>query len=542
MSAQAAAKAGNLSALTAALAAGAAVDAPWEDGNSALHEAAITGSVVRWVRAHLDVRCVNALSTGAFTRQECVKLLLAKGANVHARGRNDATPLVFAAGNATPEVLQLLHAAGADVNAVSKQGVSALMYAAIRGRPETTEWLLKHGADVRQQSALKQTALSLAAGGPSEKADAPNAKNYPVVAKLLLDAGAEVDSRDRDGWTPLYAAAACGESEIVKVLIAGGADVNVRDAGTGAMPLRATPLHQACAGRHAETVKVLLQAGAYDNVTDVKGRAPRMALPDFNDAAKQACEYYLNHAAELDESLGKQVSVLLKPSAGELDVQKVLSFFEGPKALDVNAPISRLEWDTPLSLISRWDRPTCCELARELIKRGAHVNERQGALGWPPLFGAASNGCVEMVKLLLQAGADVDYQQPGPYFTGFTALIECLCNAGQKANKRDDGDGGKYEKTAMELLAAGASTDNVLAKDPYDGWMPLHFAVQSGYLRPTQAIMERGGPGANVYAKAGWRTAMIMAEGVKLRTGDSSIEDYLKSVAPPPPPPQCIIS
>ena len=136
MSAQAAAKAGNLSALTAALAAGAAVDAPWEDGNSALHEAAITGSVVRWVRAHLDIiRCVNALSTGAFTRQECVKLLLAKGANVHAHGRNDATPLVFAAGNATPEVLQLLHAAGADVNAVSKQGVSALIMPPSGGAP-----------------------------------------------------------------------------------------------------------------------------------------------------------------------------------------------------------------------------------------------------------------------------------------------------------------------------------------------------------------------------------------------------------------------
>ena len=93
MSPQAAAQAGDLKALTAALAAGAAVDAPWGDGNTALHEAALGGSV------------------------DCVKLLLAKDANVHARGRNDATPFIFAAGNATPAVLELLHAAGADVNA-----------------------------------------------------------------------------------------------------------------------------------------------------------------------------------------------------------------------------------------------------------------------------------------------------------------------------------------------------------------------------------------------------------------------------------------
>ena len=522
MSAQAAAKAGDLTGLTAALAAGAAVDASWGDGNTALHEAALSGSV------------------------DCVKLLLAKGADVHKRGRNDATPLIFAAGHATTTVLELLHAAGADVNAVSSSGTSALMYAAIKGRPETTEWLLKHGADVRLQTILKQTALNLVAGGPSEKEDVPNRNNFPVVAKLLLDAGAEVDSRDRDGWTPLYAAASCGETEIVKVLISAGADVSARDYGKGAMPLAATALHQACAGLYASTVEALVKAGAPVNAVDKRSRQPKDALPgstnnEARQAARQACLYWLSKADEYDNTPGKGLKEVLKMGP-EVDVPKVLAFYDKPKddydAQDVNAK-SLVCGDYPLSLAVRWSEgPTWYQRAGELISRGADVNQLSDDAE-PPLFVAARQGKVEMVKLLLRAGANVNWAKDGKYFVGFTPLIECLSHASQ-----GDGAGTNYEETAMELLDAGASTDTVLTQEPNTGMKPLHFAIKAGLLRPVKAIIERGGSGADVYARVGFQTPILMAEVRTLSTGDNSLEQYLKSVAPPPPPaePCCVIS
>jgi hypothetical protein len=48
------------------------------------------------------------------------------------------------------------------------------------------------------------------------------------VADLLIKNGAEVNARDKDGWTPLRVAAYNGRAEVVKLLLEGGADPTVR--------------------------------------------------------------------------------------------------------------------------------------------------------------------------------------------------------------------------------------------------------------------------------------------------------------------------
>jgi ankyrin repeat protein len=84
--------------------------------------------------------------------------------------------------------------------------------------------------------------------------------------KDLLSNGAEVDIRDKNGMTPLLLAARKGNREIVKLLLAHGADVNAQD-----YYLAWTPLILASALGHKEVVKLLLEYGADVDIKDQNG-------------------------------------------------------------------------------------------------------------------------------------------------------------------------------------------------------------------------------------------------------------------------------
>ncbi len=106
--------------------------------------------------------------------------------------------------------------------------------------------------------------------------------------------GGDVNQVDKDGWTPLRWAAQKGRTEIVKVLIAAGANVNkeateiIGDSRLdGCTPLIfaaregrteivkvLTPLSIAVLFGHLETVKALIAAGADVNETNLDGESP----------------------------------------------------------------------------------------------------------------------------------------------------------------------------------------------------------------------------------------------------------------------------
>ena len=75
-------------------------------------------------------------------------------------------------------------------------------------------------------------------------------------AKFLIEKGADVNLKSKNGWTALHAAAFKGPAEIVKLLIEKGADANTKD-------LRGqTPLMIARILKHEEMVRLLKEAGA----------------------------------------------------------------------------------------------------------------------------------------------------------------------------------------------------------------------------------------------------------------------------------------
>ena len=87
--------------------------------------------------------------------------------------------------------------------------------------------------------------------------------------KTLLSLGANVNTKDEDGATPLMWAAAKGYSDVAKLLIEHGANVNVQEKELGF-----TPLIISVVRGHANVVKLLIEHGADVNAKDKYGHTP----------------------------------------------------------------------------------------------------------------------------------------------------------------------------------------------------------------------------------------------------------------------------
>jgi ankyrin repeat protein len=147
---------------------------------------------------------------------EIARMLLERGAEVDDRDMQEkATALMRAARSGTPADVELLIAAGAEIDARSRSGATPLVYAAggrrsrAEGTAEKARMLLSHGADANAETRYGGRPLHLAAS--SGDLD---------VLLLLLDAGARTDVRDQSGFTPLTMAAIEGHLSVVNVLLA----------------------------------------------------------------------------------------------------------------------------------------------------------------------------------------------------------------------------------------------------------------------------------------------------------------------------------
>ena len=73
-----------------------------------------------------------------------------------------------------------------------------------------------------------------------------------TVARLLINLGAQVDTSNTKGWTPLDCAADVGALEVAKVLVSNDAPIEALDKS------QTTPLHLACKRGHLEVVRYLV--------------------------------------------------------------------------------------------------------------------------------------------------------------------------------------------------------------------------------------------------------------------------------------------
>jgi ankyrin repeat protein len=172
------------------------------------------------------------------------------------------------------------------------QGSSSLIWAARNGRLEMVRDLLRLRLDVNTKagSKLDETALHIAA------------KNgFFTMAKLLLEAGANLEVIGLQGQKPLFTALVSGHEEIAGMIFSKMCSLDVPIANPNVDEM---PLHVACRYKRPKATRYFLEAGANVNAKDSKGLTPLQHLLESRSIGRSECVLY--------DNIFETVSVLLE--------------------------------------------------------------------------------------------------------------------------------------------------------------------------------------------------------------------------------------
>jgi uncharacterized protein len=196
---------------------------------------------------------------------QAIKLFLDAGMNPNSKDSTNKTALILATLSSNTSTISLLIQRGADVNARTNVGVSSLLYAVRRVDIDTIRILLANNAEVNIQDETGETPLitSILVGRsvsvravPTKEDHMKEELNKIEVLQLLLNKGADVNTKNNKGETALMKASMFYYPEIVKILLNKGAAINAKD-NKGE-----TALSYAIKRKIPEIVDLLKEAGA----------------------------------------------------------------------------------------------------------------------------------------------------------------------------------------------------------------------------------------------------------------------------------------
>jgi ankyrin len=404
------------------------VAAPTETTGAQLVEAARTQNA-QLVRTLVSQKAeVNARSGDGSTAllwlahwndADSADLLLRSGADANVANDFKMTALSQACLNGSTEFVRLLLKSGANPNAPIGTGETPLMTCAKTGSTDAIRLLVEYGAQVNAtEPSQNQTAIMWAV-----------AERHPEVTKALIAAHADLKAHTKQGFTPIHFAARIGDLESLKLLLAAGVDINLQTTGNA---VGYTPLLVATVRAQVDTALYLLDHGADPNVE----------------------------------------------AAGLTPLHWASTSWEGFASNPVYG------FEDPMSGIP--DRQAKLRLVKALLAHGANVNARMtkkqpqfatgytDGVGATPLLLAASVDDLEMMRILLAAGAD-------PKITTATKATTIMAATGLN---HGIGESLVTETQAMEAVkilldlgvdAKGETTlnENALFGPAYRGWNTL---------------------------------------------------------------------
>ena len=354
------------------------------------------------------------------------------------RASSDKVPLIEAVKKGDAQGVRSLITQHADVNTPEADGTTALHWAAHRDDLQMADVLIRNGANVKAANRYGVTPLSLACengnaaiiqrllkagadpntvlGGETVLMTAARTGNVDAVTVLLAQ-GADVQVKENwRGQTALMWAAAEGHAALAQTLIDNGADVHARsNRGT-------TPLLFAIRAGHVDAVNVLLSVGA--NVNDLAGEGLRPAPATkptssvITDADPVHPEFPVDGTSALVVAI---INAHYELAASLLD-KGADPNVDGPGGTALHALVRarNVEHTTMPDPVPTGGVDTL-ELAKMLIAHGADPNARMtmmppkmgildvnylNLLGATPFFLAARAADVSFMRFLVANGAD----------------------------------------------------------------------------------------------------------------------------------------
>jgi len=325
--------------------------------------------------------------------------------------------------------------AGADVEQLDDEcGISPLAKAAELGNVEIVRALLKGGA--KPDFGGVDVPLAQAA-----------CHGHIEAVQELIRAGADVNQMDEGLGTPLMTAAFCGHFDIIKILVNAGADVNTVDENGH------TAFREALRKGHQNIIDFLTP------LTPPSDREKAIALANqererearLKDPAAENIRKFLVAALNANFSLVKQfldngMNVNARSAdSGQSALHKAVAYGQGKMAqflIEAGAELDVPDKDREITPLGEAAMRMDSDMVRLLIQAGANVNFRNSD-GETPLHAATWSGDADVVKLLIQASADVDTRDK----TGKTPLMEAVSR--------------EHDDAADLLIKAGAEWNNL---------------------------------------------------------------------------------
>lgn len=225
--------------------------------------------------------CTSLVAAACLGNSDMCREMLQHGAHIDAQDSVGCTALMVAAQEAKAQCLAVLLEHRASVELVSRRGWTALVYAVLSGKTDCIEILArKTGLQDGKAPAMASKALRFAAargsldaariiidaGADMNACDDINgaplhiaaSNGHPALVRLLFERGARPDVRYHENWSVLHCAAWYGHSEIVSTCLYGHQGLHPNVTTTSGM----TPLHMACQEGYLSIVRILLEEGA----------------------------------------------------------------------------------------------------------------------------------------------------------------------------------------------------------------------------------------------------------------------------------------
>jgi uncharacterized protein len=422
-----------------------------------------------------------------------VRTLLKQHVDVNFQQVDGTSALIWAAHNDDLATADLLIKAGADAKVTNRYGISALAEAAQNGSAPMIALLLKAGADPNTTLAEGDNVLMLAS----------RAGNAAAV-KVLLDSKARVDAKENwHGETALMWAAGENHADIVKLLIANGANPNAQAPKLERPEMKKGPaqvfssypaggltaLIHAARENSFEAAQALLAAGANPNQRDPNNIGPLMVA--VTNAHWDMANLLLEKGADpndgsLVQAIEMRNSNVLRPASNHEEKFKDLDLIQ--------------------SLIAHGAKPESIMIAKFPAQK-ALGGGPGGPADQTPLFRAAKAADLIVMRLLIEKGADPKFKLRDES----TALMAAAGLGAPLATGIGPLQGPTNDKR-IEATKYMLSLGTDINQADSSGMTPLHAAARVGADSIIQFLADSGAK-LDLKDKRG-RTALDIANGV----------------------------